>query len=243
MADLPLILGGLGIAGLGGYVYMDRTASGQAKGALNSPIAAAKANANELADNVKDKAEQIGQQARGVAENPVQAAKANANELAANVGDKAREVKDNVKGPFTDEPKAFGQKDAAVVTALIKDKWVDLTLTDVKKYNHDTNIYTFEFPDKDLIAGGKVAWALLTKSSDPEALRDDKGKPVIRPYTPISSSDQKGELQLMVKTYPDGKMSQHIAHLNKGDKLAFKGPIQKIEYKPNEFGHGICIGG
>jgi hypothetical protein len=62
--------------------------------------------------------------------------------------------------------------------------------------------YTFSFPDSESIAGGKAASALLTKASDPQALLDDKGKPVIRPYTPISHSDEKGNLRLLVKEYP-----------------------------------------
>jgi cytochrome-b5 reductase len=38
-------------------------------------------------------------------------------------------------------------------------------------------------------------------------------------------------------------MSKHIANLKPGETLAFKGPIQKYEYKPNEFAHGVTIGG
>lgn len=42
----------------------------------------------------------------------------------------------------------------------------------------------------------------MTKASDPQALLDDKGKPVIRPYTPISQQNEKGNLRLLVKEYP-----------------------------------------
>ena len=68
--------------------------------------------------------------------------------------------------------------------------------------------YTFSFPDSESIAGGKAASALLTKASDPQALLDDKGKPVIRPYTPISHSDEKGNLRLLVKEYPVSRSCQ-----------------------------------
>lgn len=72
---------------------------------------------------------------------------------------------------------------------------------------------------------------------------DDKGKPVIRPYTPISQHEEKGYLKLMVKEYPTGKMSKHIANLKPGETLAFKGPIVKKEYTPNTWDHGVAIGG
>lgn len=38
-------------------------------------------------------------------------------------------------------------------------------------------------------------------------------------------------------------MSQHMAHLQPGETLSFKGPILKYKYTPNEFNQGVCIGG
>lgn len=61
--------------------------------------------------------------------------------------------------------------------------------------------YTFSFPDPNATAGGETASALLVKASDGQTCLDDKGKPVIRPYTPISPQEQKGSLDLMVKVY------------------------------------------
>lgn len=52
-------------------------------------------------------------------------------------------------------------------------------------YNHNTALFTFELPEGKE-SGLTVASALLTRSGETEgdaALLDDKGKPVIRPYT------------------------------------------------------------
>ena len=70
----------------------------------------------------------------------------------------------------------------------------------------------FELPNNEasLIP---VASCLIVKSSDPEALKDAKGKPIIRPYTPISGPDHKGELVLLVKKYDEGKASKYIHEL------------------------------
>jgi len=57
-------------------------------------------------------------------------------------------------------------------------------------------------------------------------------KPAVRPYTPVTY-DEKGYFELVVKSYPEGKLSKHIGHMKVGDKLAVKGPIPKIEYKAN----------
>lgn len=55
-----------------------------------------------------------------------------------------------------------------------------------------------------------VASCLVVKSSNPEALKDAKGNPIIRPYTPISPPDKKGELALLVKKYDNGNASKYI---------------------------------
>ena len=57
------------------------------------------------------------------------------------------------------------------------------------------------------------------------------GKPVVRPYTPVSPSDKEGELAFLIKRYEAGAMSQHIHALKPGDKLGIMGPIMKIPYK------------
>lgn len=55
----------------------------------------------------------------------------------------------------------------------------------------------------------------------------------------------------VIKVYPGGKMSQHIASLKEGSPLECKGPIPKLDYKPNmkkkigmvrlgDFGPGAC---
>ena len=78
-----------------------------------------------------------------------------------------------------------------------------------------------------------IASCLIVKSS-PDAsspLLDSKGKPIIRPYTPISPSNQPGELTFLIKKYDQGKMSKYIHDLQLGDKLSVKGPIPKFDFK------------
>ena len=76
-----------------------------------------------------------------------------------------------------------------------------------------------------------VASCVVFRSSDPEALKNENGKPVIRPYTPISASDAPGELTFLVKKYPKGLASVYIHNLKPGETLAIKGPIVKFPYK------------
>jgi cytochrome-b5 reductase len=107
--------------------------------------------------------------------------------------------------------------------------FTDFKLKKVLPYNHNTSTYSkflflqfffllkvffsfvFELPNNDasLIP---VASCLLVKASN-EALLDGKGKPIVRPYTPISPSDHRGELAFLIKRYDQGNMSKHISSL------------------------------
>lgn len=76
-----------------------------------------------------------------------------------------------------------------------------------------------------------VASCVLVKSPDPEALKDAKGKPIIRPYTPTSRPDLPGELHFLIKKYDNGNASKYIHSMNAGDHLSIKGPIPKFPYR------------
>lgn len=89
-----------------------------------------------------------------------------------------------------------------------------------------------------------VASLIMTKAAIGSEKPDGSRANVIRPYTPVSRPEQVGYLDLVVKSYPQGKMSKHIAELKVGDKLEFKGPIVKLKYEPNQYKEiGMVAGG
>ncbi|KAL6070849.1 NADH-cytochrome b5 reductase [Balamuthia mandrillaris] len=102
-------------------------------------------------------------------------------------------------------------------------------LQEVQTISHDTKILRFALPTPYHKMGLPVASCILTKA--PPAPGEEK--PVIRPYTPISSDDDLGYFDLLVKVYPNGVMSRYLHSLKPGDELEVKGPISKIPYKPN----------
>eukprot|EP00308_Calcidiscus_leptoporus_P001948 CAMPEP_0119376056 /NCGR_PEP_ID=MMETSP1334-20130426/38515_1 /TAXON_ID=127549 /ORGANISM="Calcidiscus leptoporus, Strain RCC1130" /LENGTH=303 /DNA_ID=CAMNT_0007394523 /DNA_START=16 /DNA_END=927 /DNA_ORIENTATION=+ len=123
-------------------------------------------------------------------------------------------------------------------------KWTALTLSKVTTLSPNTAIYRFAYADPSAESGMMVASCLLTKAAIGSEKPDGSRANVIRPYTPISRPSVTGYLELAVKTYPEGKMSQHMASLKEGDTLDFKGPIVKLPYEPN--GHkfiGMVAGG
>lgn len=44
------------------------------------------------------------------------------------------------------------------------------------------------------------------------------GKAVVRPYTPTSPVNQRGSFELIVKTYPEGKVSKALWDLKEGSR-------------------------
>ncbi|XP_030549994.1 NADH-cytochrome b5 reductase-like protein [Rhodamnia argentea] len=126
--------------------------------------------------------------------------------------------------------------------ALNPDKWTEFKLQDTARVSHNTQLFRFSF-DPNAKLGLHVASCILTRAPIGQ---DEEGKTkyVVRPYTPISDPDAKGYFDLLIKVYPEGKMSQHFAILKPGDVVEVKGPIEKFKYIPNMKKHiGMIAGG
>ncbi|KAI0815959.1 hypothetical protein GGR55DRAFT_372732 [Xylaria sp. FL0064] len=58
------------------------------------------------------------------------------------------------------------------------------------------------------------------------------GQAVTRSYTPVSNNADRGTLDLIVKCYPDGKLTGgYLANLSVGDEVKFRGPKGAMRYK------------
>lgn len=125
--------------------------------------------------------------------------------------------------------------------ALDKDEWRTFKLKEVRPYNHDSSLYVFELPGNKR-SGVFVESCIVVRGAGAEP-RDDNDKPIIRPYTPVSDPNLGGELDLLIKHYPGGKMTQHLKTLKPGDELRMKGPNPKFPYKPNQFEHVALVAG
>ncbi|RLM92847.1 hypothetical protein C2845_PM08G03910 [Panicum miliaceum] len=114
---------------------------------------------------------------------------------------------------------------------LNPDKWLEFKLQEKAKVSHNSQLFRFSF-DPDTKLGLDVASCLITRAPIGAEV-EGRRKYVIRPYTPISDPDSKGYFDLLIKVYPDGKMSQYFASLKPGDVVEVKGPIEKLRYSPN----------
>ncbi|KDE04348.1 hypothetical protein MVLG_05227 [Microbotryum lychnidis-dioicae p1A1 Lamole] len=136
----------------------------------------------------------------------------------------------------------FKQAVVAGPPALTNNEFKPLKLVKVTPYNHNTSKFTFELPE-GTSSGLTVASALVVKAAKEGEGLAKNGKPAVRPYTPITEPSTQGKLDLLVKHYKDGAMTEHIFGLKEGDNLLFKGPIPKFPYKANQFESITLIAG
>ncbi|KAG5786330.1 hypothetical protein H9Q73_000064 [Fusarium xylarioides] len=113
--------------------------------------------------------------------------------------------------------------------------------------SHNTAIYRFGLPTPNSILGLPIGQHISIAANldveDPKT-GEVKNKEVVRSYTPISSDFDPGYFDLLVKTYPNGNISRHLATLKIGDTIKVKGPKGTIVYTPNMVrGFGMIAGG
>ncbi|EGU77406.1 hypothetical protein FOXB_12086 [Fusarium oxysporum f. sp. conglutinans Fo5176] len=91
------------------------------------------------------------------------------------------------------------------------------------------NVYrlTFSLPTTSTILGLPIGQHVTIKA-------DVDGESVARSYTPVSNNSDLGVLELVIKAYPDGKLtSKYLAKLEVGDEVLFRGPKGAMKYQPN----------
>uniref|UniRef100_A0AAR2LA52 NADH-cytochrome b5 reductase n=1 Tax=Pygocentrus nattereri TaxID=42514 RepID=A0AAR2LA52_PYGNA len=108
-----------------------------------------------------------------------------------------------------------------------------LRLVDKEIISHDTRKFRFALKSPDHVLGLPVGQHIYLSAKIDGSL-------VVRPYTPVSSDDDKGFVDLVVKIYyknthpkfPEGgKMSQYLDSLRIGDTIDFRGPSGLLVYQ------------
>jgi len=120
--------------------------------------------------------------------------------------------------------KEADKQNSSVSKGLDPKDYKSFQVSNVEIFNHNSKIYTIKASGQDHLPVSSFVLAKAPIGPD--------GKDVQRPYTPITPLT-KDELRLLIKTYPEGKMSQHFDSLKPGDQIELKGPLPKLAYKAN----------
>ncbi|KAI9815471.1 MAG: NADH-cytochrome b5 reductase [Pycnora praestabilis] len=105
--------------------------------------------------------------------------------------------------------------------------------------SHNVAIYRFNLPHATDILGLPIGQHISLG-----ATIEGQPKEVVRSYTPISSDENPGYFDLLIKSYPTGNISKHMASLKIGQTMKVKGPKGAMVYTPNMVRHfGMICGG
>ncbi|XP_022829321.1 NADH-cytochrome b5 reductase 3 isoform X1 [Spodoptera litura] len=127
------------------------------------------------------------------------------------------------------------QKSSQLITLQDPNVKYALPLIEREEISHDTRRFRFGLPTPEHVLGLPIGQHIHLSAK----IDDDL---VIRSYTPVSSDDEKGYVDLVIKVYfknvhpkfPDGgKMSQHLNSLNINDTIDVRGPSGRLQYAGN----------
>ncbi|EMG46983.1 CBR1 NADH-cytochrome b5 reductase 1 [Candida maltosa Xu316] len=105
------------------------------------------------------------------------------------------------------------------------------------KVSHNSAIYRFGLPKSTDRLGLPIGQHISIGATI-------NGKEIVRSYTPISTDDQLGHFDLLIKTYENGNISKHVGSKNIGEHIDIRGPKGFFTYTPNMVkSFGMIAGG
>ncbi|KAL2927699.1 NADH--cytochrome b5 reductase 1 [Bienertia sinuspersici] len=104
--------------------------------------------------------------------------------------------------------------------------------------SHNVAKFRFALPTPDTVLGLPIGQHLSCRG------KDANGEVVIKPYTPTTLDSDVGYFELVIKMYPQGRMSHHFREMREGDYLEVKGPKGRFKYQPGQVkAFGMLAGG
>nr|CAD7265476.1 unnamed protein product [Timema shepardi] len=128
----------------------------------------------------------------------------------------------------------FSRKRSKTEVVTLQDPTVKyaLPLVEKEELSHDTRRFRFGLPSDNHILGLPVGQHIHLSAKIEDNL-------VIRSYTPVTSDDHKGYMDLVIKVYfknvhpkfPEGgKMSQYLENMKLGETIDVRGPSGRLIY-------------
>ncbi|TVY53730.1 NADH-cytochrome b5 reductase 1 [Lachnellula cervina] len=138
--------------------------------------------------------------------------------------------------------KLFSNSCLGVQKVLKPAEFQDFELKEKTIISHNVAIYRFQLPSPTAILGLPIGQHISIAATLPQP--DGALKEIVRSYTPISGDHQPGYFDLLIKSYPTGNISKHMASLIVGQAIKVRGPKGAMVYEPNMVRHfGMIAGG
>ncbi|XP_047337947.1 NADH--cytochrome b5 reductase 1 [Impatiens glandulifera] len=118
------------------------------------------------------------------------------------------------------------------------EKFNQFKLVKKTQISHNVAKFRFELPTPTSVLGLPIGQHISCKG------KDSVGEDVIKPYTPTTLDSDVGHFELVIKMYPQGRMSHHFREMSEGDYLSVKGPKGRFKYQVGQVrAFGMVAGG
>ncbi|CAL4894138.1 unnamed protein product [Urochloa decumbens] len=121
---------------------------------------------------------------------------------------------------------------------LDPDNFREFKLVQKRQLSHNVARFKFVLPTPTSALGLPIGQHISCRG------QDAAGEEVIKPYTPTTLDSDLGHFELVIKMYPQGRMSHHFREMKVGDYLSVKGPKGRFKYQPGQVkAFGMIAGG
>ncbi|KAG0450786.1 hypothetical protein HPP92_026587 [Vanilla planifolia] len=121
---------------------------------------------------------------------------------------------------------------------LDPDNFKEFELVERKQLSHNVAKFRFGLPTPTSVLGLPIGQHISCRG------KDSVGEEVVKPYTPTTLDSDVGYFELVIKMYPQGRMSHHFREMKVGDHLSVKGPKGRFKYQIGQVrAFGMLAGG
>ncbi|KAD3068399.1 hypothetical protein R6Q59_017591 [Mikania micrantha] len=124
------------------------------------------------------------------------------------------------------------------VGSIDPENFRDFKLVKKTQLSHNVAKFRFALPTPTSVLGLPIGQHISCRG------KDSLGEEVIKPYTPTTLDTDVGYFELVIKMYPQGRMSHHFREMREGDYMSVRGPKGRFRYQPGEVrAFGMLAGG
>lgn len=121
---------------------------------------------------------------------------------------------------------------------LDPENFKEFKLVEKTQISHNVAKFRFALPTPTSALGLPIGQHISCRG------QDNTGEEVIKPYTPTTLDSDLGNFQLVIKMYPQGRMSHHFREMKVGDYMSVKGPKGRFKYQVGQVrAFGMIAGG
>lgn len=121
---------------------------------------------------------------------------------------------------------------------LDPENFKEFKLVEKKQISHNVAKFRFALPTPTSVLGLPIGQHISCRG------QDATGEEVIKSYTPTTLDCDLGNFQLVIKMYPQGRMSHHFREMKVGDYMSVKGPKGRFKYQVGQVrAFGMLAGG